>query len=105
EDSTVAGSLGDAALDVAAVELAEESMRTGSSRIGRGGNATGAEVELFAERYAQPMTLAIFGASEVAVALVPLASSLGWGTVIVDGRTQWATRDRFPLATELRVGL
>lgn len=105
DDGVAEGSLGDAMLDVAAVELAEEAMRTGSSRIGRATDATGAEVELFAERYAQPMTIAIFGASEVAVALVPLAASLGWRTVIVDGREQWATRERFPLATELRVGL
>lgn len=104
-NGAVDGTLGDAALDAGAVELAEESLRSGASRIGRVKDAGGVELELFAERYAEPETLVVFGASEVAVALVPLAASLGWRTVVVDGRERWATRERFASATEIRVGM
>jgi xanthine dehydrogenase accessory factor len=105
DDGSLAGTLGDPALDAGAVELAEESLRSATSRIGRVADAHGVELELFAERYARPETLVIFGASEVAVSLVPLAASLGWRTVVVDGRERWATRERFIDATEIRVGM
>lgn len=103
-DGHMGGSLGDASLDLGAAELADEALRTATSRIGRVTDAHGVEVELFAERYAAPESLVVFGASEVAVALVPLATSLGWQVTVVDAREGWATRERFPQATALHVG-
>jgi xanthine dehydrogenase accessory factor len=45
------------------------------------------------------------GATHVAVPLTALAGVLGFRTVIVDGRPRFATRERFPQADELRVGI
>jgi xanthine dehydrogenase accessory factor len=50
-------------------------------------------------------TLIIFGASAVAISLVPFAKTAGFRTVVVDGRERFATRERFPNADEIRIGI
>lgn len=52
-----------------------------------------------------PMTLAIFGASAVAMPLVALGKTLGLRTMVIDGRDRFANRERFPDADEIRVGI
>lgn len=104
-DGDVAGSLGDAALDRAGIALAREGLHAGTSRLETVATGDGAAVALFAERHASPESLVVFGASEVAVALVPLAASLGWHVTVVDARDAWATRERFAAATALHVGM
>jgi xanthine dehydrogenase accessory factor len=46
----------------------------------------------------------IVGAVEVARALVPIARTLGYQTVVVDGRAAFATTERFPDVDRLVVG-
>ncbi len=58
----------------------------------------------FVEPFAPPLTVAIFGAGEVAVVLTRIAHDLGMRVVIVDARARYATAARFPEADELRVG-
>ncbi len=48
--------------------------------------------------------LVIVGAGEIAVYLVRLAHAIGFHTVVVDARTAFLTRERFPDADELLVG-
>jgi len=60
---------------------------------------------LYVEVLRQPVTLAIFGASAVAMPLVSLAKTLGLRTVVIDGRDKFANRERFPDADEIRVGI
>lgn len=105
EDGTVAGTLGDATLDAAAAEVAREALRAATSRLARAADATGMSVELFAERYAPPATLVVFGASQVAQALVEIAATLGWRIAVADAREQWATAERFPRAHDIYVGM
>jgi len=50
-------------------------------------------------------TLVIFGASAVAMSLVSFAKTAGFRTVVVDGRERFATRERFPDADEIRIGI
>lgn len=50
-------------------------------------------------------TLVIFGASAVAMPLVTFAKNLGFKTIIVDGREKFASRERFPDADEIRIGI
>ena len=50
-------------------------------------------------------TLVIFGASAVAIPLVSFARTAGFRTIVVDGRERFATRERFPDADEIRVGI
>jgi xanthine dehydrogenase accessory factor len=100
----VTGSLGSAALDRAAVGSASEALRRGAT-----GTHTvtvdDAEQHLYCEVHAPPVTLTIFGATHVAIPLVELARILGLRTCVVDGRERFATRERFPHADELRVGI
>jgi xanthine/CO dehydrogenase XdhC/CoxF family maturation factor len=63
----------------------------------------GSEVRVWTEfRPARP-GLWIFGAGDDAQPLLRLAKELGWFVTVADGRSQLATRERFPLADELHV--
>jgi xanthine dehydrogenase accessory factor len=102
EDDDPVGSLGSGALDREAIEAAAPLTRQGISRTVA--LADGA-APAFVEVHAPPATLAIFGATEVAIHLVALAHEVGLRTVVVDGRSRFANRDRFPLADELIVAM
>lgn len=103
-DGTRDGTLGDPRLDGIAAE------RAGTILAGEpAGVCTvqgpGGETRLYFERHAPPLTLVVFGATHVAMPLVALAKVLGLRTVVVDGRERFATRERFPAADELVVGM
>jgi xanthine dehydrogenase accessory factor len=67
--------------------------------------AAGEGGRVFLDRIAPPMTLVIVGAGHIAMSLTTLARELDMRTVIVDGRGRYATRERFPFADEIRVGM
>lgn len=94
------GTLGDPALDDAASREAATLLAGGSSGVRQVGDA-----RLWFERQAPPLTLVIFGATHVAMPLVALGAVLGLRTVVVDGRDRFATRERFPGADEVLVGM
>ena len=94
------GTLGDAALDTAAAGEAAALMTDGTS-----GVRSVEGQRLYFERHAPPLTLVVFGATHVAMPLVSLGRVMGLRTVVVDGRDRFATRDRFPGADELIVGM
>jgi xanthine dehydrogenase accessory factor len=94
------GTLGGAARDGEARRAALDVLARGRSRV----EPLGADAA-FLELHEPSPTLVVFGASEVAVALVALAREIGWRTVVVDGRERFASRERFPGADELRVGI
>lgn len=63
----------------------------------------GAEARVWADfRPARP-GLWIFGAGDDAQPMLRLAKDLGWFVTVGDGRSQLATRERFPLADEIHV--
>jgi xanthine dehydrogenase accessory factor len=98
-DGRRVGTLGTPELDKAAhvaVE-AQGDRRSGVQEIG--------DQRLYFERHAPPLTLVVFGANHVAQPLVELAVPLGMRTVIVDGREVFATRERFPRADDILVGM
>jgi xanthine/CO dehydrogenase XdhC/CoxF family maturation factor len=83
-------------------ELAEPSLTSGKSieeEISGGGGDARVWVDY---RPARP-GLWIFGAGDDAQPLLRMAKELGWFVAVADGRSQLATRERFPLADELRV--
>jgi xanthine dehydrogenase accessory factor len=45
-----------------------------------------------------PQRLIIFGAGDDAQPVVSMAALLGWTTIVLDGRPQWARAERFPQA-------
>lgn len=59
----------------------------------------------FVDRIAPPLTLVIVGAGQIAMSLTRMAPELEMRTVIVDGRDRYATRERFPDADEVFVGM
>ncbi len=50
-----------------------------------------------------PVSLLIFGAGNDCMPLVEMAHILGWETTVVDGRANYATRERFPSVNKLFV--
>lgn len=57
--------------------------------------------EFFLEFIAPPPSLLIFGAGFDAIALTETAKNLGWHITIIDYRTAFANRQRFPAADEI----
>jgi xanthine dehydrogenase accessory factor len=104
ENASRVGTLGDASLDDAAAARATELLRLGVSRVEAVPGSEG-DVSLFFEHHGPPGTLVLVGATQVAMTLAVLARELGFRTVVIDGRERLATRDRFPNADELRVGM
>ena len=96
------GTLGDAGLDAAATTIAHTNRAT--STIASCTTERG-DTRLYVERCAAPETVMIFGAGEVARSLVPILRELGMRTVLVDGRERFATRERFPGADDICVGM
>jgi xanthine dehydrogenase accessory factor len=58
----------------------------------------------FIEAFPRQPRLVIVGAVQVAMSLDAIARTLGYRTVVIDGRATFATRERFPDADELLVG-
>jgi xanthine dehydrogenase accessory factor len=90
------GGLGDADLDRAAVELADELMWAERSE-----TRTVGEVTLFVDAAFPPPRLVIFGAVDIAAQLCTLARVVGWRPFVVDPRARFATAERFPAAEEV----
>jgi xanthine/CO dehydrogenase XdhC/CoxF family maturation factor len=83
-------------------ELADRGLAIGES-FERTISIGGVEARVWVEyRFARP-GLSIFGAGDDAQPLLRMAKELGWFVSIADGRSNLPTRDRFPLADELRV--
>jgi xanthine dehydrogenase accessory factor len=58
---------------------------------------------VFAEVYAPPPRLFVYGAVDTAESLCRLARELGWHTIVGDARAKFATEERIPSADELIV--
>lgn len=104
EDGRITGTLGDAALDEQARDAALDLMEKRISRTVRLTRGS-SEMDVFFELHEPPRTLIIFGAGPVSMHLVNLAREAGLRTVVVDGRPRLATRERFPNADELLIGI
>ena len=99
ENGHLMGSLGSDEADAELVAAAFSALTTGRSRL-----IQLAHGQLFLESYPVRPRLVIVGAVPVAMALVRLASELGYETVVIDGRPAFATTERFPGVDQLLVG-
>jgi xanthine dehydrogenase accessory factor len=61
------------------------------------------DAKVFAEVYAPPPRLLVYGAVDTAESLAKLARQLGWQAIVADARAKFATPERIPSATELIV--
>jgi xanthine dehydrogenase accessory factor len=101
DDGRVEGDLGSIAAavrDAALVALKREASGTTTADTPSG------QATVFLEVFPREPRLVIFGGVHVAVALVPLAKSLGYRTIVADGRETFLSRERFPDADELILG-
>ncbi len=57
--------------------------------------------ELFVEIFAPAARMIVIGAVHIAIPLVSLAKNLGYHTIVIDPRSAFATRERFPHVDEL----
>ena len=58
---------------------------------------------VFAEIFAPPPRLLVYGAVDTAESLAKLAREIGWQAIVADARTKFATRERIPSASEIIV--
>src|SRR5262245_33801887 len=59
------------------------------------------DLRVFAEVYAPPPRLLVYGAVDTAEAMCAAGRLLGWQTIVGDARARFATRERIPSADEI----
>ena len=95
-DGTTVGTLGDAALDDRAVDIA--------TRVSEVGNiesfTTDNGMEVFIEGFTTPPTLVMVGGGHVGKATADLAHTLGYRVYVVDDRPEFCNAERFPYAEQ-----
>jgi xanthine dehydrogenase accessory factor len=99
-DGEAEGSLGQAGLDQRAVAHAEELIWAERSEL----REEAGGVALFVDIVAPPPRLLVFGAVDFAAALCRMARAADWRPYLIDPRSRFATRERFPDAEEILVG-
>ena len=91
ENGNVTGSLA-AELDKQALDLARQTLAQGESRRAM----LSEEIEVFVEVILPPPTLIAVGGVHITIALMTLAKTLGYRTVVVDPRSAFGSEERFP---------
>jgi xanthine dehydrogenase accessory factor len=79
-------------------ELERAALRRGRSHVIELGDRS-----VFADVFAEPPRLFVYGAVDTAEALCAAAKLLGWRTIVADARPRFATAERTPSADELLV--
>ncbi len=97
-DGRLSGDLGDAALQEQVVADARRAMQVEQSE-----NCAYGATEVFIDVFAPKPKLIIFGGVHTAIPLTRFAQELGFRVTIVDGRSRFVTRERFPTADEIIV--
>jgi xanthine dehydrogenase accessory factor len=102
KDNSRTGSLGDEKLTSDVISQIPSDWATRDSLEMSIPTASG-EVTVFVDFIVPPPRLIIVGASHIAIPLVTLAKALDYHTIVIDARSAFATRERFPHADELIV--
>jgi xanthine dehydrogenase accessory factor len=84
-----------------ATEDALDGLRAETLAAGRSRTVELPDRTLFIEAFPATPRLVIVGATEVARSLVGLAKALGYERIVIDARTAFATRERFPDVEQL----
>jgi len=104
EDGSMSlGTLGDPAADAALGAAAARRLADGRSGIEA--VEVGSETrQVFVEVFPARPRLVVIGAVQIAIPLVALARTIGYETVVIDGRAAFATAERFPDVDRLLLG-
>jgi xanthine dehydrogenase accessory factor len=101
-DGRTQGALGSAELTGQVIRYATDRLPTHDPGRATFDTANG-PVDVFVEVFPPLPRLIIVGAVHIAIPLVTFAKTLGFRTIVVDARSAFATRERFPHADELIV--
>ncbi len=104
DDGARWGTLGSAALDAAAVPMAEERLARGGARTLQIQHA-GRSLDAYFEVYGRGPSLVIVGAGAITAPLATMARLLGYHVTVVDARERFAGHERVPDADEMKVGM
>ena len=96
EDGTVAGTIKEE-VNEQVKDLAREALAQGASRRAMLND----DVEVFVEVISPPPTLVAVGGVHITIALMALAKTLGYRTVVVDPRSSFGNETRFPHVDQL----
>ncbi|HEU0292807.1 MAG TPA: XdhC family protein [Anaerolineales bacterium] len=96
DDRSVTGTISDE-LNEQALNLARETLAQGESRRAM----LNEEIEVFMEVILPPPTLIAVGGVHITIALMSLAKTLGYRTVVVDPRSAFGNEERFPNVDKL----
>jgi len=96
DDDSVTGTISDE-WDEQALSLAKETLTQGESRRAM----LNEDVEVFMEVILPPPTLIAVGGVHITIALMALAKTLGYRTVVVDPRSAFGNEERFPNVDQL----
>jgi xanthine dehydrogenase accessory factor len=99
EDGAVEGSLGTAEADALAVKTANAVMPMGKAEH----VVTDAGDEIFVAGFTSPATLVLVGGGHVNLQVAKVAQMLGFRVFVTDDRTEFANRERFPMAEQTAV--
>lgn len=112
-DGRSAGSLGEKDLDSEVVEMCLKTIKKGESNSihitlnphasDQSGTHQKNQVEIFLDLIEAPPKMIIFGAGHIALPLSQIGKTVGFRIVVVDDREEFAFRDRFPEADEVKV--
>jgi xanthine dehydrogenase accessory factor len=97
-----AGTLGTANLDAAAIRMSRQALADGARPATQVVEADGRRCTVYLEPHVAPPELVIVGAGHVARPLCEVGAMLGFRVTVLDDRPEFATRERFPHAAEVR---
>lgn len=96
DDGSILGTI-DEELDLRALEAAKESLAAGESRR----VMLNETVEIFVDVILPPPTLIVVGGVHITIALMALAKTLGYCTIVIDPRSAFGNETRFPNIDQL----
>ncbi len=102
QEGRSAGSVGDKDLDSEIVKMCLETMEKGESTSISFTHKKD-RLEMFLDLIEAPPTMIIFGAGHIALPLSRIGKTVGFRIVVVDDREEFASRDRFPEADDVKV--
>lgn len=111
DDGSIVGTIGGGCVEADVWQAAREIMESEKPRTLKfnlnqdpkydTGLVCGGTLEVFIEPVLPPALLYIFGAGHVAINLCKVAADAGFDPVVIDDRTSYATKERFPSAREV----
>lgn len=98
------GTLGDPGLDERVLEDLRQVMETRRVQVKTYELTAGQTAEVFFELFMPPPQLVVVGAGHIAVPLAAMGKMLDYEVVVIDDRTTFANKARFPTADHIIVG-